>query len=435
MAVSALDRRFGLRKRAREDAEVNQPRHDAWELSPAERAVLDAVSEERLQVEQARGEHGAEAERRLRTLAPSPQDFSAPALNARLTLKQIAGRIAPAWTEAEARAAEARTDLDAFKRANSLRRPAVYPRSTMLQSGLLFCAATFEALFSAALFAEDDERGLLGGAIIAIGLAGANVAAGFLAGFLSLRYLQHAQWPVKTMGAIGFAGLTAVAAMFNLFAADWRDQLGGAPEDIGADSGLSLWSLLQLQSPQSIILLMLGAGVWAFAALKGYSGFDDPYPDYGKMDRAAREAAETLAELRAEARDEMEAPVNAAKAAIAARLEIMRAEFEAMSKAFDAAALKMETLDAKVRSLDEAAAAAVQLYRRENMALRTTPAPAYFDAPLTFEPLTDALTGAAGLIDDARARLADSQAQAAQALEALVAELDETTARLSGSRA
>src|SRR5690606_5599509 len=116
----------------------------------------------------------------------------------------------------------------------------------------------------------------------------------------------------------------------------------GRQLDMGSDASFRLWSLLSLQSPQAIILLMLGAGVWVFAALKGYSGFDDPYPDYGKMDRAAQAAADSLSEVRAEARAELEAPLDAAKTALAARLEKMRAEHEAMSEAFDAAAMKME---------------------------------------------------------------------------------------------
>lgn len=434
LSAAALDKKLGLKRRAREDAARNLPRHDAEELSAAELAAIEAVAAERGRVDQVRSEAKADAERRLRTLAPTPQDFSGPALDARLALKQTAGRLAHDWSEAAARAGQGRADLDAFKRANGLRRAAVYPRSTLLQSGLLFCAAVFEALFSAALFAEDDARGLLGGAITAIGLSGANVTLGYLAGFLGLRYLQHLRLPTKIAGALCFGALTLLALMLNLFAADWRDQLAAAAGrqiDLGADASFHLWSLLQLESPQSIILLMLGAGVWVFAALKGYSGFDDPYPDYGKMDRAAREAAETLSDFRAEARLELEAPVNAARAALAARMEKMRAEFEAMSRAFDGAALKMEALDAKARALDQAAADAIHLYRQENTALRTAPAPAYFGTPPPAAgPALDALGGAAAMIDDARARLADAQTQSARALEELLTELDDATKRL-----
>jgi hypothetical protein len=439
LSAAALDKRLGLRKRAREDAAHNLPRHDADDISAAERAVIEAVGAERARIDQTRHEAKAEAERRLRTLAPAPQDFAGPALDARLALKQAAGRLAHDWGEAARRSAQARDDLDAFKRAHDLRRAAVYPRSTLLQTGVLFCAAVFEALFSAALFAEDDARGLLGGAITAIGLSGANVTLGFLAGFLGLRYLQHMRLPIRIVGALAFAALTLLALMLNLFAADWRDQLAalaGRQVDLGSDASFHIWSLLQLDSPQAIILLMLGASVWVFAALKGYSGFDDPYPDFGKLDRAAREAGEALSDFRADARLELEAPVNAARAALAARLEKMRAEFEAMNRAFDAAAVKMETLDAKARALDQAAADAVHLYRQENAALRTAPAPAYFGAPPPAAgPALDALGGAAALIDDARARLGDAQAQSAAALDGLLTELDQATARLDAGRA
>lgn len=433
MNASALDKKLGLRKRARDDAARNLPRHDAEDLSDAEKAVIEAVAGERARVDQARNDAKADAERRLRALAPAPQDFAGPALDARLALRQASGRLAHDWGEAAAHVAQAREELDAFKRVHGLRRAAVYPRSTLLQSGLLFCAAVFEALFSAALFAEDDERGLLGGAITAIGLSGANVTLGFLAGFLGLRYLQHHQIHMKAMGAVAFAFVGALALMLNLFAADWRDQLAalsGRQLDMGSDAGFHIWSLLQLDSPQAIILLMLGAGVWVFAALKGYSGFDDPYPDFGKMDRAAKAASEALSDFRADARLALEAPINVAKEALAARVEKMRAEFQAMSKAFDAAALKMEALDASARALDDAAASAVHLYRQENTAARTSPAPAYFSAPPPAAgPALDALGGAAAMIDEARTRLAEAQTQSARALEDLLAELDEATKR------
>ena len=434
LSASALDKRLGLKKRAREDAARNLPHQDADDLSDAERAVIDVVGAERARLDQTRLEAKAEAERRLRALAPAPQDFNGPALDARLALKQAAGRLAHDWTAATDRAAQARADLDAFRRAHDLRRQAVYPASTLLQAGLLFCAAVFEALFSAALFAEDDARGLLGGAITAIGLSGANVTLGYLAGFLGLRYLQHVRTPIKVAGALAFGALALLALMLNLFAADWRDQLAalaGRQVDLGSDASFHLWSLLQLNSPQAIILLMLGAGVWVFAALKGYSGFDDPYPDYGKMDRAARDAADALSDFRADARLELEAPVNEARKLLATRLDKMRTEFEAMNKAFDTASTRMEALDAKARALDQAAADAVHLYRQENTAARATPAPAYFGAPPPAAgPALDALAGAAALIDEARTRLSAAQMQSGAALEGLLAELEQATQRL-----
>lgn len=433
VSVPALEKKLGIRKRARDDATRNLPSQDADTLSDTEQAIIAAVAAERARLDQLREDAKTDAERRLRALAPSPQDFLGPAVDARLALRQASGRVAQDWADASARAGQAREELAAFKTANGLRRAAIYPRSTLLQSGLLFCAALFEALFSAALFAEDDERGLLGGAITAIGLSGANVTLGFIAGFLGLRYLQHARVPTKIMGAIAFVFVGALALMLNLFAADWRDQLAalsGRQLDMGGDASFHLWSLLSLDSPQAIILLMLGAGVWVFSALKGYSGFDDPYPDFGKMDRAAKAASEALSDFRADARLELETPINIAKDELSARLTKMRAEFDAMNKAFDSAALKMEALDAQGRALDDAAAGAIHLYRQENAANRSTPAPAYFsDIPPSAGASLDALGAAAAMIDDARTRLAEAQAQSTQSLEGLLAELEDATNR------
>lgn len=437
VSVAALDKRLGLKRRAREDAARGFPHAGASELTPTESAIVEAVAHERALLDRAREAAKAEAERSLRALAPTPQDFNAPMLEARLSLQQAAGRLAHDWTETANRSKAARADLEHFKRAHNLRRAAHYPQSGLLQTGLLFCAALFEALFSAALFAEDDARGLLGGAITAIGLSGANVTLGFLAGFLGLRYVQHVRAPMKMAGALAFAALALLALMLNLFAADWRDLLAarsGGQLDMGADASFHLWSLLNLKSPQAIILLMLGAGVWAFAAMKGYSGFDDPYPDYGKMARAAESAADGLSDFKAEARRELEAPVDAAKAALAARIETMRAEFEAMGRAFDAAAEKCAAFDAQARALDDAAAAAVHLYRQENAAARNGPAPAYFGSPPPAAgPALDALAGSAAMIDAARERLREAHGAHAQAHEALLADLDGAAARLDAS--
>ncbi|MEQ1617791.1 MAG: hypothetical protein ABL883_05555 [Terricaulis sp.] len=426
VSVAALDKRLGLRRRAREDASQNLPRQDAQSLSPTETAIIEMVAAEREQVDQARQEAKTEAERRLRMLALAPQDFSGPAIEARLALKQASGRLSHDWQAASSRAKQARADLDSFKRINQLRRSAVYPDSTLMQAGLLLSAALFESLFSAALFAEELD-GLLGGAVVAIGLSGANVALGFLSGYLGLRYLQHVRMPVKAAGALAFGVLGLLALMLNLFAADWRDRLATASgvRVEGSDAGFHLWSLLSLDSPQAIILLMLGAGVWAFASLKGYSGFDDPYPDYSKMDRAAALAAEDLSEFRNAARETLEAPIETAKAALAARTTKLQAEFEAMNKAFDAAAQKLGALDDQARALDGAVAAAVQLYRQENAAARGSPAPAYFGAPPPHAgPALDPLAQCGAIVDEARTTLAEAHAKSAQALEALVQELD-----------
>ena len=201
----------------------------------------------------------------------------------------------------------------------------------MLQIGLLGTAAAFEALFSAALFAQTDERGLLGGATVALGLSGANVSLSFLSGFIGLRYLGHARPPLKLAGGVALAIGFALAVALNLFAASWRNQLAAANTDYVAS--LNQAALFGLTSPQAVILLMLGAGVWLFWVLKGYSGLDDPYPDYGKLDRAAHARNQALAEARDEARDDMEDALDEARFKAGDALDSARDALEPMRAA------------------------------------------------------------------------------------------------------
>jgi hypothetical protein len=88
------------------------------------------------------------------------------------------------------------------------------------------------------------------------------------------------------------------------------------------------------------------------------------------------------------------------------------------------------------RPLDEAAAAAVHLYRQENAVARRGPAPSYFsDAPPAAGPALDALREAAAMIDSARAHLSEAQTQSTEAQMALLADLEDTAARLDAAGA
>jgi hypothetical protein len=421
--TGAWEKRLNVRKRARADGAAGVPSADAREWSAAERDIISAVDGARRLIETERSEVAAKLESELRRLAPAAIDLETPIAEARLDLKQIQGRFAPEAGELRAQAGEARRHLAAFRDTHGLHRPAIYPASAIWQAGLLMLAAAFEALFSAALFAETDERGLLGGAVIALGLSGANVSLGFLSGFLGLRYLGHIKVAMKIAGGALFAIGFGLAAALNLFAAAWRNRIAEAEQDVSAmmDSAM----LFGLTSPQAVILLMLGGGVWVFAALKGYSGFDDPYPDYGKMDRAARERGEDLADAREEAREAMEQSVEIARAKINDALETARDTLAPMRAAYDRASGTAADLDQRLRRACEAGNALVQLYRRENVAARAGAAPSYFsEAPPFAVQHEDALARCADILLTAQKDVEQAQARAGALLTELTNDLD-----------
>ncbi|MBI1252599.1 MAG: hypothetical protein GC189_14145 [Alphaproteobacteria bacterium] len=425
-----MPRAADVRARARADGAAEQPPSGAADPSDAEEEILAAHADAQARLD-AQGAALSDALlRRMRAAAPHI-DLETPIAEARLAIRQIEGRFAAQCAQAQARAALARTDLDGFRERNGLRRAAVYPASTALQAGLLVVAAVFEALFSATLFAQESEQGLLGGAAIAVGLSGANVAIGFLSGFLGLRYLQHVRLAPRIGGGVALAIGAALGLALNWFAANWRQFTLGGAQDLYAPTA---FNLLGLTEPQAVILLMLGGGVWVFAALKGYSGFDDPYPDYGKLDRAAQRAADDADALREEARESIEEAVDACGKTVRIALSTVQKAADGRIAAFDEAAAALSALDEQSRACAASAADLVAEYRRANAAARSTPIPEDVSSPRLqgAPPRIDRLTAASDALDAARREDAQTQALAADHLQRLAQDMEDACSRLGG---
>lgn len=426
VGLDVLERKLDVRRRARADGARNDPAPEACDIAACEQEILAAVSGAHARFAQARAEAAQALEAKLRRMPLETAAFDAPLARARLELRRIAGRERPALKRRAEAAQGASRALEHFRSINALQRPAIYPRSTILAGALLVVAAAFEAVFSATLFvdAPGAEGGYVNAAAIALGLSGANVAAGFLGGFLGLRYLQHVSPAARALGAAAFGAALLAAFGLNAFAVLWRERLA-ADETFGDASG---WidRLAHLSSPQAVILLMLGGGVWVFSALKGYSGVDDPYPDYGKMHRAAVRAADDAAAARDEARDEMDAVIAEAEAEAQGLAAKTAAAARARQAALDETAAAIEALEMRARQSEAAGAQLITLYRRENRAARAGPAPAYFDDPMPFAlPFQDVLAAPAALVREAVEKVRAEESRLAAALESLTAELDD----------
>jgi hypothetical protein len=83
--------------------------------------------------------------------------------------------------------------------------------------------------------------------------------------------------------------------------------------------------------------------------------------------------------------------------------------------------------------VEELCAAALKLYRDENLTARKTPAPAHFSGPqYSAAARADVLAGAAALIDAARAVLVEAERAHGAALHDVDAAREQALARLSG---
>jgi hypothetical protein len=473
--VEDAARRLRVRTRARADGLAERPATDSAERAALEDEILAFTGTRQDALADMAAAEGEKLASRMRGLRPAQEGASMAITAARIALRQAAGRAGQEVTAAAARAARASEDLDAFRAKHRRDSAAHYPASPLFAFGLLAMAALLEASFSAALFAQDDAHGLLGGAATAAGLSGANVAIGFLGGFLGLRYLQHVRWTQRLVGLACFLAAVAGGLTLNGFAAAWRNETATTQTERTAvaertaiqeehdrcatrararqdaeSAALALQrcdnarraataalnaggdGLSQRVSPQALVLLMLGLGVWTFSALKGYSGVDDPYPDYGKLDRLAADAREDLHEAQEAMRDDMAKGLNEAQSAIAAAVRRMEAGAAAMREAYNAAPAILTGFEARWRRWDQAAASLIDQYREENRAARRTPPPAHFAAAGPRRPSPgDPLQSAAAVLRETQETLAQAQAQARAELEALSAQQEAALAGLS----
>jgi hypothetical protein len=442
--ADALERRLDVRRRARTDGAAGRDAEAG--PAPVELEIAAEVAARREDLLAQRAAAQAGLERELRRLKPMDADFSAILADARLSLRQIEGRAAHEFAQLKERAERAKADLESFRRANGIRRGALYPESKLLSTGLLVVLAAIEAMASAPILASALDGGLAQGYLAAITLSGINAGIGLLGGYVGLRYLTQRKPLLFALGAIGFGLALFVGIFLNVFAALWRArtvELSERTEALAAmregrvfDAEIlagerSAFSLLfDLQHGETMVLLMLGAIVLVAAFHKGFSSVDEPVPDYGKLDRASRAADEELAELREEIRDELEAPIEESRAAIEKSLAAHRAGLDAVRAAYDSGAEAIHTLDARLRAVADAGASLRRLYRKELAAARGV-APAAEPAGAA-ETTGDALEAPGAIVTACEASYAAAVRAGAHAREELLAALDAATGRLEG---
>ena len=472
--LETLERRLRVRARGRADGAADRPGAESFEPSAAEIEIA-AVIDQKQDALTAQAAAEAEClEAKLLSLKPRPEGASLAAAAA-VEVRQAALRARGLLTAARDRAQQTKEDLAAFRQTHRRASLASYPDSPLLAFGLLAAAAVFEAGFSAALFAQDDAHGLLGGAATAVGLSGSNVALGFLGGYLGLRYLQHVRLTPRIVGAACFTIALIGMLVLNGFAAMWRQDTTSAARNEAAltsqaaitqafdqcmsrarnrndpdaaftaaqrcegaqRAGLQALqtqsqSLTSRFSPQSLVLLMLGLGVWTFAALKGFDGVDDRYPEYGRMSRIARDAADDLEARREDAHADMETALGRVQQAQEQAAAERQGAVNAMQAAYNSAG-GLAAVAGRWGRLETIKQELIALYRAENAAARRTATPATFSAPWPRrDPPANPLTGPGALLQGAKDEAAAAARSASSELSSLSAEVDRALSGLTG---
>jgi len=195
-----------------------------------------------------------------------------------------------------------------FRAKNDLERTAHYPSppGKVWRWGVIALLFLIEVAGNSYFLSKGSVYGLIGGFAEAVIIGFLDLGVSMAFGFLALSQCWHRAYWRKGLGFLSLFSWLAFAGIFNLFVAHYREAAGAFLEGGGAVALVSLKANpLGLGEFQSWVLLGLGS-LFAFIALIDALSMDDPYPFYGKLDRAVADAYAAYAEERDDLITELE---------------------------------------------------------------------------------------------------------------------------------
>ena len=272
-----------------------------------------------------------------------------------------------------------------FMQQNKLHRTAREKTTPINFYGTVVFMILFEAIGNVYFFASENPSGLFGAYMIALLVSFLNVAVSSLGG-IGARNLVHVSVLRKMAGIFIFVVFVLIIAALNLGTAHFRDALGSNEWRLATIEALGRLqeTPFRMETLETWGIVLLGAIVSIIAFVKA-RGKDDPYPGYGEMQRRwerarakyvneVSEAVDELTELRDEAIDALRQE----KTEVLNGLRATGTIFEARRSLIKNFMVFLENVERSTNGL-------LSVYRDENRAARSTPAPAHFNEPFRFE--------------------------------------------------
>lgn len=277
-------------------------------------------------------------------------------------------------------------DLNGFKALNRITWLAHYPQDYLHHLSWIFLCVALETLINA--FFYENERGLLGGAVVALAISFVNIGLAGVLGYF-FRYSNHIDLGAKVLGwfclAVFFIETIFLNAVFSTFRTAFQQiaDPGNVHETkIAFEQALSeAGTIFTLHIPFSDILsftlFFVGCLLCLYALYKGYT-FDDPYPGHGDRDQRYNAARSRYHAGEDELRKEVQI-----------LLEKRRLHLESARSLISEIGSQCAIIDGKIVGLANDFQANIQRiagdyklvidsYRKSNAAVRATQSPTYF---------------------------------------------------------
>jgi len=298
-----------------------------------------------------------------------------------------------------------------FRKKNNLSHDAFYPASRKLYFYIIGLLVVCEIIFNGFFFREVTARGLLGGIGISVFISLLNVIAGFYFGWLIFPYTNHIKSLYKNLSYI-FTGVFSLYLLnVNFLAAHFREAVvcirlsirdEKLPEFclnynlINLDTNsLNITSIVKymytypnifnLNEVTSLALLFAGLFFAIVAIIDGYKS-DDPYPNYGNIERRRNNI---IKKYRKDIWDYIDACKKMKDKKIKEVEELIshvRINHRTVKYMIDIYTTYDRIYNLHVQQLEKACHIVLQHYRAENMRNRTdNTSPSYYENKFKFQ--------------------------------------------------
>ena len=380
-----ISRELKLEDHGKDRGKQNQPPAEAKDFDHVETSIIERIEELRR-----RGLENYEANRRVYNERLARAGYATKEVDiAAGTAKGNFGKLVQGW---QSGMEDARDRLNGtyhwrkrFREISQLERPAKEFEGWVRVFTLAIILIAIEAGINAYLFSQGNEFGLLGGWLAAVIVSVVNVGCSAMLGYMS-RYVNCRNLMLKLGGFLFISAWLTFAVLINLGVAHFRDGLeSGTAWRAAAEAAVPalLEKPLQLASIESWLLVGIGLLISTISFRKGWHT-DDPYPGYGRVERALKKARSNYV---AELNLALEDLANHRDDAIAELQDANEQVRQGIAEAIDTL-FGQSTLGAHLRSFldqcDVKTAHLLAVYRDANRSARTEPSPKSFEKSYKF---------------------------------------------------
>jgi hypothetical protein len=380
---SALIRELKVKQRGRSDGRRNYPDTHESQLSETEQRILARFENAANELRQSWVDRWRRGGSKVDALAFTAweQDYESPVTIAKSKTEEGRQHQRDIMVSARNTERTALRELNLFRRNNELDRDAKYPDVPLMGFAILFSLTIMESAVNANLFAQVTDWGLTGGLFYALAISLPNVVGGALVGFFSIRAMFHVHWFAKLLGIFfTFAGVGALL-LYNFYISHFRAILASnsnagleaVPSQVLSDP------LAFLSSREAVILLFVGVATMVLAIWKGTNGFSDTYWGYAYVDKKHKATLVTYDNAKATYRASFHSAIEAAQNQIQRKIENVDTKVTSVLNITRDIFHELEIVQTAMQASAHACRAALNVYRHENMMIRTTPKPTYFD--------------------------------------------------------